>query len=530
MENLNFDELGLSSEIMSAIADMGFVQATPIQSQAIPAAIMGRDILGQAQTGTGKTAAFGLPLLEKIDPNLKKPQAMVLCPTRELAVQVSEELKKFAKNIKGLHIVAIYGGDSMERQLRELRRGVQVIVGTPGRMIDHLGRGSFDTENIDTMVLDEADEMLNMGFVEDIEHILEQLPEERQTLLFSATMPPPILALTKKYLNNPHQVKIAKNEVTASSIKQMYFNVKNNQKVEVMARLMELHDLKLMLVFCNTKKQVDDLVGLLQMKGLEAEGIHGDLKQSQRTNVMAKFRSNTVNILVATDVAARGIDVSNVDAVFNFDIPLDPEYYVHRIGRTGRAGKSGISFTFVTGTREMGKLKEIERFTKSMVEKGKIPSEREIQAVRHQRFAGKLKEEIAKGGLEKYGETLSDLLKEGIQIQDIAAALVRMNLGEMRQMEAIEPQFVGGDEPKYASQKMTRIFINIGKNQRVSKGDILGAITGETGVRGKMIGDIEVLEKFSFVEVAESEVKKVLRIMDKNTIKGRRVNLEIARV
>ncbi|MCU0392509.1 MAG: DEAD/DEAH box helicase [Thermoflexibacter sp.] len=528
MENLTFDELGLSIDIMSAIAELGFTTATPIQSQAIPVALTGRDILGQAQTGTGKTAAFGLPLLEKIDTSLKKPQAIVLCPTRELAVQVCEELKKFAKNTKGLHVVAIFGGDSMERQLRELRRGVQVIVGTPGRLIDHLGRGSFETDNIDTVVLDEADEMLNMGFVEDIEHIFDQLPSERQTLLFSATMPPPILTLTKKYLNNPHHVKVVKSTVTAASIKQYYFNLKGNQKVEVMARLMEVYDLKLMLVFCNTKKQVDDLVALLQLKGLEAEGIHGDLKQSQRTSVMAKFKSNVVNILVATDVAARGIDVSGVDAVFNYDIPLDPEYYVHRIGRTGRAGKSGMSFTFVTG-RESSKLKEIERFTKSAIERGKIPSEREIQEVRQQKFAGKLKEEITKGGLERYSQILNNLLKEELDIQQIAAALIRMNLGDMRQLEEIETNFIGADEPKYATPKMTRLFINIGKNQRISKGDILGAITGETGIKGKMIGDIEILEKFSFVDVAETEVKKVLRIMGKNTIKGRRINLEVAK-
>lgn len=528
MENLTFDELGLSSEIMSAVSEMGFITATPIQAQAIPAALAGRDVLGQAQTGTGKTAAFGLPLLEKIDPSLKHPQAMVLCPTRELAVQVAEELKKFAKNIRGLQITAIFGGDSMERQLKDLRRGAQVIVGTPGRMIDHLNRKSFRTENITTTVLDEADEMLNMGFAEDIEHIFDQMPEDRQTLLFSATMPPAILNLTKRYLNDPFHVKIAKNEVTNTSIKQYYFNVKGNQKIEVMARLIEMYDLKLMLVFCNTKRQVDDLVALLQLKGLEAEGIHGDLKQSQRTNVMAKFRSSTVNILVATDVAARGIDVNNVDAVFNFDIPLDTEYYVHRIGRTGRAGKSGISFTFVT-SREIGKLKEIERFTKSIVEKGKIPTEKEIQVVRNQRFAGKVKEEVAKGNLEKYSEVIVQLMKEGLEITDIAAALVRMNLGDMRQMEQLEASFIGADEPKYATPKMTRLFISIGKNQRVSKGDILGAIAGETGIKGKMIGEIEVLEKFSFVEIPDSEVKRVIRIMDQNTIKGKRVNLEIAK-
>ncbi len=529
MENLSFGELGLSEEVMSAVAEMGFVTATPIQSQSIPAALAGRDILGQAQTGTGKTAAYGLPLIEKIDASLKHPQAIVLCPTRELAVQVAEELKKFSKNIRGLNIVAVFGGDSMDRQLKELRRGAQVIVATPGRLIDHLGRRSFNTENIITAVLDEADEMLNMGFAEDIAEIFEHLPEDRQTLLFSATMSGPILALTKKYLNDPFHVKIAKNEVTSNNIAQYYFTVKGNQKIEVMARLVELHDLKLMLVFCNTKRQVDELVSQLQLKGMDAEGIHGDLKQSQRTNVMAKFRSSAVNVLVATDVAARGIDVNDVDAVFNFDIPMDTEYYVHRIGRTGRAGKSGMSFSFVTA-RETGKLREIERYTKSIIERGKIPTEKEINTVRRQRFAGKIKEEIQAGNLEKYTEVVAQLAKEGMEITDIAAALVRMNLGEMRQLEELESGFVGGDEPRFANTKMTRLFISIGKQQRVSKGDILGAIAGETGLKGKMIGEIEVLEKFSYVEIPDNEVRRVIRIMDKNTIKGKRVNLEIARI
>lgn len=530
MENTRFDELFLSEEMQRAIAEMGFENATPIQARSIPFGLEGKDILGQAQTGTGKTAAFGIPLLEQIDTMNKQPQALVLCPTRELAVQIAEEFKKLSKYKTGLHIAAIYGGDSMDRQLRELRRGVQVVVGTPGRVMDHLNRGTLRTENMRIIVLDEADEMLNMGFKEDIEEILQQLPEERQTMLFSATMSAPILELTKTYQTSPQHVKIAKSELSVPLISQFYFNVKSSQKVEVMARLVEMHDLKLMLVFCNTKKKVDELVEELQQRGLGAEGLHGDMKQMQRNAVMGRFRNSTVNVLVATDVAARGIDVTGVDAVFNYDLPQDPEYYVHRIGRTGRAGQRGMSFTFVTG-KESLKLREIERYSKTRIDKGEIPGKEAIMAARQQRFAEQIKTEIKKGDLSQYDEMIAQLVKDGFELRDITASLLRMQIGVLKQEFSDELSQNGGgyDEPRHKNAKMVRLFVNLGKNQKIGKGDIVGALAGETGMKGSLIGNIDIFDKYSFVEIPESEVKRVLRAMDNNTIKGKRVNFEIAK-
>lgn len=577
MENILFSALPLSAAVQKAVADMGFTTATAIQTQAIPFAMEGRDVLGQAQTGTGKTAAFGIPVIEKIDTNSRNTQAIVLLPTRELAVQVCEELKKLAKFTEDLNIVAIYGGDSYERQNRELRRGAQIVVGTPGRVIDHIGRGSLKLNNVRFVVLDEADEMLNMGFYDDMVDILSKVPDERQTMLFSATMPNPILELTKKFLDDPAHVKIAKATVTASTIAQYYFMVKSSQRVELMARLIEKHDLKLMLVFCNTKRQVDELVEALQLRGLNAEGLHGDLKQSQRSIVMNKFRNSNVNMLIATDVAARGIDVTGVDAVFNYDIPHDIELYVHRIGRTGRAGRSGMSFSFVSA-RETGKLREIERFTKSKVEEGTIPTTKEIAILRQARFAETLKAEVEKGGLEKYQPMLDMLVTEGLSLEHIAAALVRLVTGDAQESKSPVDEVdvnsrdrdrergsssrfdrndrnerggrnerferggrserSGGDrersserfsERKFDSQKMIKIFINVGKQQKVNKGDILGAVTGETGIQGKNVGAIEVFDKFSFVEIAEQDVRIVMNVMDNKMIKGRKVNLEVAK-
>ncbi|WP_250632701.1 DEAD/DEAH box helicase [Rhodoflexus caldus] len=570
MEQVTFDSLPLSSGTLQAIADMGFTLATPIQSQAIPLAIQGLDVLGQAQTGTGKTAAFGIPIVEAIDSNSRETQALVLCPTRELAAQIAEEIKKIAKYEPNLNVVAIYGGDSYERQLRELKRGAQVVIGTPGRVIDHLERGTLKTDAIRIAVLDEADEMLNMGFLEDMEKILGGLPEDRQTMLFSATMPKPILELTKKFLHEPAHVKIERTTLTASSIAQYYFTVKSNQKVELMARLIEKYDVKLAITFCNTKRMVDELVAELHVKGVQAEGLHGDMSQSQRTSVMSRFRNGITHILVATDVAARGIDVNDVDAVFNYDIPNDIEQYVHRIGRTGRAGKTGISFSFIT-PRELGKLREIERFTKSRVEKGEIPMPQEIVQLRRERFAGKVKAAVAEGGLENFSALINQLVAEGYSAEDLAAALAKMAAGEINrpfgELDIITDRssqqasrFGRGDGfsdnsrrdgrgngrsergssygrreessrggyQRAGNDKMIRLFVGLGRNEKISKGDILGAIANETGINGKNIGSIEVFDKFSFVEIREQDVQMVMRVMGKRKIKGKYPNMEIA--
>ena len=379
MENtIKFSDLGISEEILRAVEEMGYTQPSPIQEQAIPFVLQGRDVIGQAQTGTGKTAAFAIPIIDLVDADFLKPQAIILCPTRELAVQVEGEIQKLAKYHRKISSVAIYGGESIDKQIRVLKKGVQIVVGTPGRVQDHINRGTLKLQDAGIIVLDEADEMLDMGFRDDIEAILQEMPEERQTVFFSATMAKPILDLTRKYQNEPEIIKVAKNELTVAKIDQVFYEVKQSLKMELMARLMNLNNYALSVVFCNTKRMTDEVTESLGARGILAEALHGDLSQAQRDKVMGKFRKGLCTVLVATDVAARGIDVDNVEAVFNFDIPLDEEYYVHRIGRTGRAGKSGTAITFITGRREMMKLRDLERFTKASINKMTPPSVSEL--------------------------------------------------------------------------------------------------------------------------------------------------------
>jgi ATP-dependent RNA helicase DeaD len=544
MNNLNFSDLSLSQEVQQAIAEMGFNQATPIQSQAIPILLEGKDVIGQAQTGTGKTAAFAIPALEQCQSNIYKPQTLVLCPTRELANQVAEEFKKLGKYLKGIHVTAVYGGESIDRQIKALKRGTQIVIGTPGRIIDHIERGTLELSHIQQIILDEADEMLNMGFIEDIERVLALLPEERQTVFFSATMPQPILDLTRRFQKNPQLVKVTTKQLTNTTIEQLYFTVKSEYKTELLQRLIEIYELKSMVVFCNTKQKVDELVAELQQNGQMAEALHGDLRQMQRNVVMGKFKTGVLPILVATDVAARGIDVENVEAVINYDTPLDAEYYVHRIGRTGRAGKSGKSFTFVT-PRDVRKVKEIERYSNITIPQGKIPSRADVWQKRQAKMGDKIKQEIAEGGLNHFQNLIEQLTNEGLNQQEIIAALLKMQLGVPQLQNQIDisatekardfksdKKFDKKSKPSRAerkgSNKMVRLFMNLGKNQKISKGDILGAITGETGIKGFNIGSIDIYDKYSFIDVAQIEAQTVLRVMNKSTIKGKKVNFEFA--
>lgn len=355
-------QFDLSDEIIKAIQDMGYEQPTPIQASAIPALLEGRDVIGQAQTGTGKTAAFGIPLIQSLNPADRTVQALVLCPTRELAVQTAGELNKLARYRRGLCALPVFGGQPIERQLYALRAGAQVIVGTPGRVMDHMRRGTLDLSAIRVAVLDEADEMLDMGFRDDIETILRETPESRQTALFSATMPAPILQLAKRYLKNPMNISIARREMTVEKIVQSYFTVRAFHKTELLCRLLTINDIGLALVFCNTKRGVEDVVTQLQARGFAAAGLHGDMRQIERDAIMARFRQGSVSVLVATDVAARGLDIEGIEAVFNFDLPQDVEYYVHRIGRTGRAGKEGRAYSFAVG-REVARMWEFRKAT-----------------------------------------------------------------------------------------------------------------------------------------------------------------------
>jgi ATP-dependent RNA helicase DeaD len=543
METIRFEELDLDARILRAITDMGFEEASPIQAQSIPLELEGLDVIGQAQTGTGKTAAFGIPLLQKVDPQNKKLQAMILCPTRELAIQVSEEIRRLAKYMHGIKILPIYGGQEISRQIRSLKDGVQVVIGTPGRIMDHMRRKTVKLDWIHTVVLDEADEMLNMGFLEDMETILGALPEERQTVMFSATMPPAIAQIAKNFQKDPQLVKVVKKELTVPRVTQYYYEVKPKNKTEVMCRLLDLYDPKLSVVFCNTKKQVDELVQELQGRGYFAEGLHGDLKQEQRDRVMRGFRSGRTDILVATDVAARGIDVDDVEAVFNYDIPQDDEYYVHRIGRTGRAGREGKAFSLVVG-REVYKLREIQRYCKTKIVPQPIPSINDVTAIKAEKFLDQAGEVLQDNDLERLIQIVEKrVLEEEYTTLDLAAALLKMLMGEdgeeileetrpLRSLEDLEEENRrsrgrGGRYGKRGDDS-ARLFINIGKNQGIRPGDILGAIAGESGMPGRMIGSIDMYDSYTFVEVPREQADIVLKAMKHAKIRGKNIRIEKA--
>lgn len=425
MTGSGFKDLNLSKEIEMAIEDMGFEETTTIQAQSIPYMLQGRDVIGQAPTGTGKTAAFGIPVLEGIDPKNRELQAVILCPTRELAIQVAGEIKKISKYKKDIAILPIYGGQPIDRQIKALKKGVQIITGTPGRVLDHLDRRTLKMESVKVIILDEADEMLDMGFREDIETIMKKIPEKRQTVLFSATMPKAILDLTKKYQKNPQLIKLVHKEVTVPNVEQFYFEVKQQAKTEALARLIDYYNLKLSVVFCNTKKRVDELVEDLLTRGYMADGLHGDMQQKQRDIVMSRFRKREIEVLVATDVAARGIDVGDVEAVFNYDIPTDDEYYVHRIGRTARAGKAGLAFTFVIG-KEAYRIRQIQRFTKTKIKAQRIPSISDVEEIRTNMLLENVKEVVDAGHLGEYSNLVEKLIEEEYTSLDVAAALLKI--------------------------------------------------------------------------------------------------------
>ena len=522
---MTFEEMCLDTRIMRAIAEMGFEQPSPIQAQSIPIAVEGKDMIGQARTGPGKTASFGIPMLQRINPKDKTLQAIVLCPTRELAIQSANEIRKLAKFLHGIKVLPIYGGQEISKQIRSLKGGVQIVIGTPGRVMDHLRRHTLKPQTVDIVVLDEADEMLNMGFREDIETILGQLPEERQTMLFSATMPKPILEIAKRYLHEPEIVKVIQKELTVPKIEQYYYEVNPRKKNEVLSRLLDMYDPSLSLVFCNTKRKVDELVADLKGRGYFAEGLHGDMKQSQRDRVMNGFRNGRTDILVATDVAARGIDVDDVEAVFNYDVPQDDEYYVHRIGRTGRAGREGRAFTLVVG-KEIYKLKDIQRYCKTKIRRQPIPSVNDVAAIKVEKLLEQAGELIATDGLGR----MMDLLEEYLDGSDysateMAAALLAMQLGETSTQTLPKEEF--GDTG--AEPGMVRMFMNIGKKDRVRIGDILGAVAGESGMEGALVGTIDMYDNFSFVEVPQEYAAAVLEAMNHSKIKGRRVNMEPAK-
>ena len=427
--SIRYEDSGLDERIIRAVTDMGFENMSPIQEAAIPVMMEGKDIIGQAQTGTGKTAAFGIPLLQQVDPDNKHLQAVVLCPTRELAMQAADDIRDFAKYMSGIKVLAVYGGQDISRQIKALSNGVQIVVGTPGRVMDHMRRHTMKLKSVKVLVLDEADEMLDMGFREDIETILQEMPEERQTALFSATMPKPILDITKKYQNDAEFIKMTPREITVAAIEQAYYRVPQKMKEEVLTRLMDYYNPARSLIFCNTKRMVDQLAESLKGKGYLCDGLHGDLSQNQRDTVMNLFRSGRINILIATDVAARGIDVSGVEAVFNYDIPEDIEYYVHRIGRTGRAGKSGKSFTLVGG-REMYKLREIEKICHTKIEERHVPNAKEITRVKSSKVFAEVVDIIENGDISSVLEYINQKVEEGeYTAEQLAAGFMKLKMG-----------------------------------------------------------------------------------------------------
>ena len=573
-----FKDLGLSPEVVEAIESIGYSEATPIQEKTIPILMTGKDLTGQAQTGTGKTAAFGIPAIEHVDISINQTQSLILCPTRELALQVATELKKISKFKKGLRVLAVYGGESIERQIKDLKFGAHIVVGTPGRIIDQLDRRTLNASNISQIILDEADEMLNMGFREDIELILTRLPEQRQTVLFSATLAPPILALAKRFQNNPEIIKIERKELTISTVEQFYYLVRNAQKTEIVTQIIDLNNLQLMLIFCNTKRKVEEVTDELKAYGHNPISLHGDKTQRDRTDVMNKFRKGQANILVATDVAARGIDVTGVDAVINYDVPLDIENYVHRIGRTGRAGQLGKSFTLVTND-EKYKLRDIERYTKKKKKKAETPTRQELIAYKKDKLATRITAELEKPNIKIWSDLLEEYKEKGITSDQIAIALLSKEMKDLAEPErkvyedrgdrnrgdrndrggrfdrgdrrdaprrdgrsserfgdrpAASRDRDGGERrertprPRTSDASMARLFVNVGRIDRISPGDIVGAFAGEANIKGSQIGQIDIFDKYSFVELPHDLVDQVMDGMRNNKIKGKSINIEIS--
>lgn len=628
-----FSELGLSEQVLKAIDKLGFEQAAPIQAAAIPLLMAGKDIVGQSQTGSGKTAAFGIPAVERVDTALRAVQVLVLCPTRELAIQVSEEIHKLAVFKRGVNALPIYGGQSYERQFYGLKQGAQIVIGTPGRIMDHMRRGTLRLEAVKLVILDEADVMLNMGFRDDIETILKDAPKERQTVFFSATMPQPIRDLIERYARNPENVKVEQKEMTVPTVEQVYYEVDRRFKIELLTRLIDIHELKLGIIFCNTKRMVDDLVDHLEAQGYMADRLHGDMTQAMRDRVMNKFRKSGLEFLVATDIAARGIDVDDVQVVFNYDLPYDGEDYVHRIGRTGRAGRAGRAITFVSG-REVFQIRNIERYTNSRIQRARVPTEAEVEEARDNVFLGKIRARLQAGQFKSNEPLIERLLEEGFSSTDVAAAcLSLLQSGEASAKPNVEqydrpqreqrpeggnfredrrgrhedrgPRFerpdrferpqrfgdrpprsetpfakppprptarpapektfsdgeilasVKNPEPKapksfspksvppWANKKLddakparkpsratpsnqTRLWMNLGEAMGIKPIDIVNAVSGETGLPGKVVGTVDVREQHLFVDVASEHAHGIIAKLNRTQIKGHEVKVKVA--
>jgi ATP-dependent RNA helicase DeaD len=524
----SFQALGLEEPLLAAIAEVGYEAPTPIQSAAIPPLLAGRDLIGQAQTGTGKTAAFGLPLLQAVDPAQRSIQALVLTPTRELAIQVAEALHSYGKNLQGLVVLPVYGGHSLEDQQRRLQRGVHVVVGTPGRIMDHLRRGTLKLDRLRMVVLDEADEMLRMGFIEDVEWILAQAPPTsagRQTALFSATMPPEIRRVAQRHLQNPATIEPERKTLTLPALEQRYLLIPQAQKLEALTRLLEIEPTDAVLVFTRTKNAAAQVAERLEARGYSVAALHGDMAQPLRERVIERLRSGSVEIVVATDVAARGLDVDRISHVVNYDVPNDVEAYVHRVGRTGRAGRAGVAVIFVT-PRERRMLHEIERYTGQRVEPMKMPTPADVASRRSELFKESLRKTIGEEDLDLYLALVEELVEEGLEIAEIAAAAAYLARRERPLVEvAVEPE---ARELPGAGDGMVRLFLNAGRLNGVRPADIVGAIANEASVPGREIGAIDIYDRFSLVEVPARFQRQIIEKMSGATMRGRALEIKIA--
>ncbi len=559
-----FESLELDPRILKAVIELGYETPSDIQAESIPPLLAGRDILGQAQTGTGKTAAFALPLLSRIDLSQSLPQVLVLAPTRELAIQVAEAFQTYARHLKGLHVLPIYGGQSYEVQLRQLKRGVHVVVGTPGRVMDHIGRKTLKLENLKTLVLDEADEMLRMGFIDDVEWVLEHTPDNHQTALFSATMPREIQRVTKRYQHDPVHIKIQGKTTTATTIRQRYTQVSGYHKLDALTRILEMEEFDAMLVFVRTKNSTVELAEKLSARGYAAEALNGDIQQNQRERIVDRLKKGRLDILIATDVVARGLDVKRISHVMNYDVPHDTESYVHRIGRTGRAGREGDAILFIT-PREKYMLRQIERATNQPINRMELPTVGDINEQRVVRFKQKITETLANEDLEFFEQMISSYqMDEEVEPAKIAAAIAFIAQGKepflMTEMERParehrernegrrqerggrgdrgrghgrdsrgEKQVIMEAQPlkDYPDIDMIRYRLDVGRRDKVRPGNIVGAIANEAGLESKYIGTIEIYDTFSTIDLPDGMPKEVFKELENTRICGRKANIGV---
>lgn len=521
-KNMRFEDLGLNDKILKAINELGFEEPSKIQKEAIPVVLEGHDVIGQAQTGTGKTLAFGAPVLNKIGSPKGVIGSVIITPTRELAIQVNDEINRIGK-YTGIKTLPVYGGKPIDRQIRAIKQGVDVLVGTPGRLLDLIRRKVVKLGNVSFVVLDEADEMLDMGFIEDIKEIVSNCPEDRQTMLFSATMPPAIKNLAKSYMKKDiKHISITKNTVTVSTVKQYYFEIKQNNRFESLCRVLDYDEPTSAIIFCKTKKGVDELVEKLQIRGYNVEGMHGDMTQDHRMNTLRKFKEKNLEFLVATDVAARGIDVESVTHVINYDLPQDSDSYVHRIGRTGRANREGTSYTFVTA-REYKVLKQIERATKGKIVRKELPTVDDIFLSKYKSIVNRVKDTLNEDEYKRFIPLVTQL-DEDYSLIDVASALMYMTYSK-----EISYEYTENSIQSNAGAGLTRVFINLGRKDKLNPKTLINFFKETARIQGNELGDIDILEKFSFFDISKEAADQIFKFSEGKRFCGRKVNLEIAK-